>query len=174
MTLTTLNLYCLRLWIDGRNITFTIHFEDQNRCHLATSQNNFCKCPDVGLPPIRSAICRTAIVSTSRLKWISQRNPAKKRDSDVHINTSSTIKTLNLPQTNFNRPNTPTKLYPSQTNHSFVSCMSCILSRWCQSTMSNVQHSEVCCTLPPFTGSDYKPIGKIERIVGNSLFNINW
>jgi len=32
--------------------------------------------------------------------------------------------------------------------------------------MSNVQHSEACCTLPPFTGSDYHPTGKIERIPG--------
>ena len=36
--------------------------------------------------------------------------------------------------------------------------------------MSKVQHSEACCTLPPFTGSDYKPIGKVERIPG---FNTN-
>ena len=35
--------------------------------------------------------------------------------------------------------------------------------------MSKVQHSEACCTLPPFTGSDYKPTGTIERIQGTSL-----
>jgi hypothetical protein len=37
--------------------------------------------------------------------------------------------------------------------------------------MSKVQHSEVCCTLPPFTGSDYKPTGTIERIVGMSFYS---
>jgi len=35
--------------------------------------------------------------------------------------------------------------------------------------MSKVQHSEACCTLPPFTGSDYKPVGTIERIEGTSV-----
>ena len=35
--------------------------------------------------------------------------------------------------------------------------------------MSQVQHSEACCTLPPFTGSDYKPIGTVERIPGSFL-----
>ena len=34
--------------------------------------------------------------------------------------------------------------------------------------MSKIQHSEACCTLPPFTGSDYKPTGSIERIEGQS------
>lgn len=38
--------------------------------------------------------------------------------------------------------------------------------------MSKVQHSEACCTLPPFTGSDYKPIGTIERIEGTSVFEL--
>jgi len=35
--------------------------------------------------------------------------------------------------------------------------------------MSKVQHSEACCTLPPFTGSDYKPTGTIERIVDSDI-----
>src|SRR5271156_6850403 len=35
--------------------------------------------------------------------------------------------------------------------------------------MSKIQHSEACCTLPPFTGSDYKPTGSIQRIQGQSL-----
>ena len=32
--------------------------------------------------------------------------------------------------------------------------------------MSTLQHSKACCTLPPFTGSDYKPIGTIEPLTG--------
>lgn len=34
---------------------------------------------------------------------------------------------------------------------------------------SKVQHSEACCNLPPFTGSTYKPTGKIERIEGSDV-----
>lgn len=38
--------------------------------------------------------------------------------------------------------------------------------------MSTIQHSEACCALPPFTGSNYKPTGTIERIPGHIPNNI--
>jgi len=35
--------------------------------------------------------------------------------------------------------------------------------------MSTLQHSKACCTLPPFTGSDYKPIGNVEPLTGTDI-----
>jgi hypothetical protein len=32
-----------------------------------------------------------------------------------------------------------------------------------------IQHSEVCCTLPPFLGSSYKPTGSIVNVPGLPL-----
>ena len=39
--------------------------------------------------------------------------------------------------------------------------------------MSELQHSEACCTIPPFTGSDYEPVGTYETIAGTFAIELN-